>query len=55
MANTTDKLKNDLRAIADGQALHQVADPKQVAKEALQRIEELEKKAPVQKDTLVTS
>lgn len=54
MANTT-KLKQDLKAIADGTALHQVADPKRVAKEALERIEELEKKPAVKKDTLITN
>lgn len=52
----SEKLKQDLKAIADGQGLHQVADPKQVAKDALKRIEDLEADKPkIQKDTLVTS
>lgn len=52
----SDQLKQDLKAIADGQGLHQVADPKQVAKDALKRIEDLEADKPeVKKDTLVTN
>jgi hypothetical protein len=52
---TPEEIKKDLRAIADGQGLHQVADPKRTAEEALKRIEELEQKPLVKKDTLVTN
>lgn len=48
----SDKLKQDLKAIADGQAVNQVPDLKQVAKDALKRIEDLEQK-PKAKSTFI--
>lgn len=53
--DSDDKLKKDLRAIADGQGAHQVPDQKQTAKEALQRIEDLEKKPKVVKDKFISN
>jgi hypothetical protein len=53
----SDQLKKDLKAIADGRGGRSTdaADPKAVAKRALDRIEQLEKKPEVKKDTLVTN